>query len=41
MKSLQELDKDADHSTEVGSSPELKLLNRFANITVCKSHMPQ
>ena len=35
--SLQEVDKDAGHSTSIGSSPNHKPLNRFANITVCKS----
>ena len=33
----QELDVDADYSTTVGSDPDNVLLNRFANITVCKS----
>ena len=34
----QELDVDADHSTTIGSDPDHVLLNRFANITVCKSN---
>ena len=35
---MQELDVDADYSTTIGSDPENVLLNRFANITVCKSN---
>ena len=34
---MQVLDKDAGHPITVGKSPRLKLLNRFNNITVCKS----
>ena len=32
----QEVDRDANHHITVGTSPSLKLLNRFNNITVCK-----
>ena len=31
------MDKDAGHSVSIGFSPKYKRLNRFANITVCKS----
>ena len=33
----KELDKDGDHPKTIGTSSALKLLNRFANVTVCKS----
>ena len=36
---MQVIDKDADYLRTIGLSPKLRNLNRFTNITVCKSLM--
>ena len=36
---MQVVDEDPDHPMTIGTDPDSILLNRFANITVCKSMM--